>query len=371
VRHEASCYVGGLDEKVTDSILWELFIQAGPVRSVYLSKDRLTNMHQGYAFVEMQTEEDADYALNILNMIKLYGKPIRVSKASAHQKDVDVGAKLFIGNLDPNVDEKTLFDIFSAFGVIMSPPKIMKDQSTNVSKGFAFINFATFDASDAAIEAMNGQFIENRPITIQYAFKKEAKGERHGSIAERLLAAKNPNTSSQSAINPNKFFAENPAGAAPTSLENTEAMPNHQMMFNPLMNPNPLMMFGMPPPMPVFGAPGQMFIPADLPQAPPSAAPIQDSNGLNLPPPPSSFYEQQQGQSTALPNDNHQQPIYNPNHQEYANMNDMQPNNINQMPVPPPALGFPSNQATEQSTNITENGNLNSNTLPPPPAPHH
>ena len=75
------------------------------------------------------------------------------------------------------------------------------------------------------------------------------------------------------------------------------------MMFNPLMNPNPLMMFGMPPPMPVFGAPGQMFIPADLPQAPPSAAPIQDSNGLNLPPPPSSFYEQQQGQSTALPND--------------------------------------------------------------------
>ena len=135
----------------------------------------------------MQTEEDADYALNILNMIKLYGKPIRVSKASAHQKDIDVGAKLFIGNLDPNVDEKTLFDIFSAFGVIMSPPKIMKDQSTNVSKGFAFINFATFDASDAAIEAMNGQFIENRPITIQYAFKKEAKGERHGSIAGNFI----------------------------------------------------------------------------------------------------------------------------------------------------------------------------------------
>ena len=51
-------------------------------------------------------------------------------------------------------------------------------------------------------------------------------------------------------------------------------------------------------------------------------------------------------------------------------MNDMQPNSINQMPVPPPALGFPSNQAIEQNQNIAENGNL-SNTLPPPPAPHH
>ena len=39
-------------------------------------------------------------------MIKLYGKPIRVNKASAHQKNLDVGANIFIGNLDPEVDEK-------------------------------------------------------------------------------------------------------------------------------------------------------------------------------------------------------------------------------------------------------------------------
>jgi splicing factor 3B subunit 4 len=35
---------------------------------------------------------------------------------------------------------------------------------------------------------MNGQYLMNKPITVQYAFKKDGKGERHGTEAERLLA---------------------------------------------------------------------------------------------------------------------------------------------------------------------------------------
>lgn len=145
-----------------------------------------------YGFVEFLAEEDADYAMRIMNMIKLYNKPIRVNKASAHQKNLDIGANIFIGNLDPEVDEKLLYDTFSAFGVILQTPKIMRDPETGNSKGYAFINYASFEASDAAIEAMNGQYLCNRAITISYAFKKDSKGERHGSAAERLLAAQNP-----------------------------------------------------------------------------------------------------------------------------------------------------------------------------------
>ena len=39
-------------------------------------------------------------------MIKLFGKAIRVNKASQDKDTLDVGANLFIGNLDPDVDEK-------------------------------------------------------------------------------------------------------------------------------------------------------------------------------------------------------------------------------------------------------------------------
>ena len=61
--------------------------------------------------------------------------------------------------------------------------QIMRDAETGNSKGYAFINFASFEATDIAIEAMNGQYLCNRPISISFAFKKDAKGERHGSAA--------------------------------------------------------------------------------------------------------------------------------------------------------------------------------------------
>ena len=175
-NQDATIYVGGLDEKVTESLLWELFVQvsliriteetcsnvsnlpqAGPVVNVHMPKDRVTMQHQGYGFVEFLSEDDADYSIKIMNMIKLFGKPVRVNKASAHQKNLDVGANIFIGNLDPEVDEKLLYDTFSAFGVILTTPKIQRDPETGNSKGFAFINYASFEASDAAIEAMNGK----------------------------------------------------------------------------------------------------------------------------------------------------------------------------------------------------------------------
>ena len=48
--------------------------------NVHMPKDRVTQSHQGYGFVEFLGEEDADYAIKIMNMIKLYGKPVRVNK---------------------------------------------------------------------------------------------------------------------------------------------------------------------------------------------------------------------------------------------------------------------------------------------------
>lgn len=48
--------------------------------NVHLPKDRVTQTHQSYGFVEFLTEEDADYAIKIMNQVRLYGKPIRVNK---------------------------------------------------------------------------------------------------------------------------------------------------------------------------------------------------------------------------------------------------------------------------------------------------
>jgi splicing factor 3B subunit 4 len=42
-----------------------------------LSLIRITGSHQGFGFIEFMSEEDADYAIKIMNMIKLFGKPIK------------------------------------------------------------------------------------------------------------------------------------------------------------------------------------------------------------------------------------------------------------------------------------------------------
>lgn len=65
--------------------------------------------------------------------------------------------------------------------------QIMRDPDSGNSKGYAFINFASFDAADASMEAMNGQYLCNRAISISYAFKKDSKGERHGSAAGKVI----------------------------------------------------------------------------------------------------------------------------------------------------------------------------------------
>jgi hypothetical protein len=91
-----------------------------------------------------RTEDDAEFACKIMNQIKLYGKPIRVNKvrpsapramgyvadsvvhvqASSDRKQIDIGANLFVGNLDPNVDERMVFDTFMSFGTLVQPAKV-------------------------------------------------------------------------------------------------------------------------------------------------------------------------------------------------------------------------------------------------------
>ncbi|KAI1391240.1 RNA-binding domain-containing protein [Hypoxylon trugodes] len=186
---EATVYVGNIDERATDALIWELMVQAGPVVNVHLPKDRVTQSHQGFGFVEFNGEVDADYAAKIMNGIRLYGKALRVNKASADkQKPLEIGAELFIGNLDPMVDEKVLYDTFSRFGTLIAPPKVARDDN-GVSKGYGFVSYSSFEASDDAINNMNGQFLMNKDISVQYAYKKDGKGERHGDEAERMLAA--------------------------------------------------------------------------------------------------------------------------------------------------------------------------------------
>ncbi|OWZ09123.1 RNA polymerase Ispecific transcription initiation factor rrn3 [Phytophthora megakarya] len=222
-------------------------LQAGSVCNVHMPRDKVSGAHQNYGFVEFRAEECAEYAVKVLNMIQLFGKVIRVKKASNDKKNLDVGANLFLGNLDVEVDEKLLYDTFSAFGGIIETPKIMRDPDTKASRGFGFVSFDSFEAADLAIECMNGQYLCNRQVVVQYAFKKDSNNERHGSEAERLLAQRNPNK-----LKPHTMFAfttANGQGPPPQfgGYMDMSMVPPPPPMA---MNYAPSTMMGVPPPPP-------------------------------------------------------------------------------------------------------------------------
>ena len=186
---DATVYIGNIDERATSTMIYEIMLQMGPIHNIHMPRDRVTQTHQGFGFVEFRTPTDAEYAANVMNGVKLYGKSLRVNKASADkQKAAEVGAELFVGNLDPMVDEKILYDTFSRFGPLLSLPKVAREES-GASKGFGFVSFADFESSDAAVSNLHGQYILSKEVSVQYAFKKDGKGERHGDNAERELAA--------------------------------------------------------------------------------------------------------------------------------------------------------------------------------------
>ncbi|KAG7251774.1 hypothetical protein CRUP_037940 [Coryphaenoides rupestris] len=95
-----------------------------------------------------------------MNFDVVKGKPIRImwSQRDPSLRKSGVG-NVFIKNLDKSIDNKALYDTFSAFGNILSC-KVVCDE--NGSKGYAFVHFETQDAADRAIEKMNGMLLNDR-----------------------------------------------------------------------------------------------------------------------------------------------------------------------------------------------------------------
>ena len=92
-----------------------------------------------------------------------------------------------MGNLADSVDEKMLRDVFNQFGIVLST-KVMRDPESQQTKHFGFVSFDNFDSADNAIQVMNGQYLEGKPIDVSYSYKKDSHGEKHGSVSERVLA---------------------------------------------------------------------------------------------------------------------------------------------------------------------------------------
>lgn len=79
-------FVGNLPYQVTSDELTQLFSKAGKVVSANVIIDRMTGMGKGFAFVEMETEKEAEEAIKTLNGAQIGDRNIRIDEAKPQEQ---------------------------------------------------------------------------------------------------------------------------------------------------------------------------------------------------------------------------------------------------------------------------------------------
>lgn len=86
-----------------------------------------------------------------------------------------MGKNLFVGNLAYGVADDDLSSLFGQHGEVASA-KVIQDRETGRSRGFGFVEMSNDEEAAAAIEALNGQDLKGRSLTVNEAKPRTDRG---------------------------------------------------------------------------------------------------------------------------------------------------------------------------------------------------
>jgi RNA recognition motif-containing protein len=86
-----------------------------------------------------------------------------------------MGKKLYVGNLSYDVTDSALEQMFAAHGTVQSAQVIM-DRDAGRSKGFGFVEMGSDQEAQAAVQALSGQTVGGRSLTVNEAKPREDRG---------------------------------------------------------------------------------------------------------------------------------------------------------------------------------------------------
>ena len=86
-----------------------------------------------------------------------------------------MGKKLYVGNLSYNVNSSDLEQLFAQFGTVQSA-QVIQDRETGRSKGFGFVEMGSDAEAQAAIQGLNEQQHDGRPLAVNEARPREDRG---------------------------------------------------------------------------------------------------------------------------------------------------------------------------------------------------
>lgn len=185
-RHQAlilmcRVYVGSISFELKEDTIRQAFLPFGPIKSINMSWDPVTQKHKGFAFVEYDIPEAAQLSLEQMNgvmlggrNIKVVGRPSNMPQAQSVIDEITEEAKqynrIYVASIHPDLTEDDIKSVFEAFGPIKSC-RLQQGSSPHRHKGYGFIEYETKQAAQEAIASMNlfdlgGQYLRvGRAIT--------------------------------------------------------------------------------------------------------------------------------------------------------------------------------------------------------------
>jgi RNA recognition motif-containing protein len=86
-----------------------------------------------------------------------------------------VGKKLYVGNLSYTMSSSELEQLFGQYGTVQSA-QVIQDRETGRSKGFGFVEMSSDAEAQAAIQGLNEQQHQGRPLAVNEARPREERG---------------------------------------------------------------------------------------------------------------------------------------------------------------------------------------------------
>ncbi len=270
-RHQAvtlmcRVYVGSINFEVKEDTIRQAFLPFGPIRSISMSWDPVTQRHKGFAFVEFEMPEAAALALEQMNGVIIGGRNIKVGRPSNMPQaqtvidEVLVEAtkynRVYVASIHADLTQDDIKSVFEAFGQIKTCELAMTSVPGR-HKGFCFIEYETSQAAQDAISSMNlfdlgGQYLRvgkgvtppedstlvaGPPATTVPQMLPTAAAVAAAAATARIQAidavASNLGISSQNLSTPQQTTTTVPAVAAPIPSAAPAAPSTRQSGFGP------------------------------------------------------------------------------------------------------------------------------------------
>ncbi|PIN26149.1 Polyadenylate-binding protein (RRM superfamily) [Handroanthus impetiginosus] len=181
----ANIFIKNLDKTIDNKALHDTFSSFGNILSCKIATDS-NGQSKGYGFVQFDTEEAAQSAIDKLNGMLINDKQVFVGHFLRKQeRDTALNKtkfnNVYVKNLAENTTDDDLKRIFGEYGTITSAV-VMRD-ADGKSKCFGFVNFENADDADQAVEALNGNKFDEKEW---YVGKAQKKSEREQELKSRF-----------------------------------------------------------------------------------------------------------------------------------------------------------------------------------------